>query len=260
VDSAAIALLICRGDLPTPDYAYMTDNGYDGTWTWDYVERILKPNLRAAGVTLHIIKTTDYSSTNIIDNGMVRIPAYALQKDGQVVKLATRCSQAWKMAPALKWLREMGIKRCINMIGIAADESRRVKESPRMWIKNWYPLVDMNLARHDCKKLLLSDHDWSIPNRSSCIFCPQKKDSQWIDLRDNYPAEWQRVIEIEKVIHVSHPHIFLHRSCRPLSEVRFVGGGFVEIFSEAMGGGGNLCGRWVQNRAGSEILTATDTI
>ena len=39
--SAAIAALIVRGDLPKPDYAYMVDTGRERTATIDYFHKTL---------------------------------------------------------------------------------------------------------------------------------------------------------------------------------------------------------------------------
>lgn len=225
VDSTAIAALIIQGKIDKPDYAIMTDNGYDGSYTWKYVNEILKPNLSAIGVDLHIIKTKDYTSTELVDgNGFVTIPAYT-KRDGSVIKYDTRCSNRWKLQPALKWIKEQGIKRCVNIIGIAADERNRMKQSNRKWIEYRYPLVQMNYARRDCIRLIKS-MGWPVPQHSACVMCPQKTDNEWLDLRDDYPDDWDRAVKLEGEIRRVRPDVYLHKSCKSLDEADFHGGGY----------------------------------
>ena len=223
VDSVGVAVLIYQGELPKPDYAIMTDNGYEASYTWDYVNQTLKPKMLEVGVNLHIIKSSDYVNMNIVVNNRVVLPAYSSQ-NGKVVRFNTQCSGPWKLIPVKRWLREQGVKRCVNWVGISADEGRRVKDSRLKWITYKYPLAERNLSRRDCKRLI-TKAGWPVPLRSSCIICPQKTDNQWLDLRDDYPDDWDRAVEIERDIHKTHPYIFLHRSLLPLQYAKFKGGG-----------------------------------
>ena len=56
-----------------------------------------------------------------------------------------------------------------------------------------------------------------------CIFCPYKGDKEWKHLRKNNPEEWQQVIEFDKKIRNNsrkkEVEVFVHRSCKPISEV-----------------------------------------
>lgn len=223
VDSVAMAVLIYQEILPKPDYAIMTDNGYDASYTWDYVHQTLMPKLSEIGVELHIIKSQDYVDTSIIRNDMVVLPAFSWH-EGKPGRFNTKCSGTWKLTPAKRWLREQGVKRCVNWVGISADESQRIKESRLKWITYKYPLADRNLSRRDCKRLI-AKAGWPVPLRSACVMCPQHSDNQWLDLRDDYPDDFQRAIDIEKEMHKTHPHVFLHRSLRPLRDADFRGGG-----------------------------------
>jgi len=223
VDSAAMAVLICQGRLPKPDYAIMTDNGYDSSYTWDYVDQVLKPKLAEIGVDLVIIKSKEYVDTNIVKGGTVVIPAYS-KKDGKAVRFGTKCSGTWKLTPAKRWLRERGVERCINWIGIAADEPNRIRQSRLKWISFKYPLYEYNLSRRDCKRLI-KEAGWPVPLRSSCVMCPQRTDNQWLDLRDDYPGDYQRAVDIEMGMHETNPDVFLHRSLKRLDHADFRGGG-----------------------------------
>src|SRR5438477_9374404 len=97
VDSTAMAVLICKGELPPPDYAWIVDVGYEPRTTWDYVERVLQPKLAEHSVTLHVIKTSDYTTNDLTTHdGFVTIPAYRKAGPGNISKLHTHCSSGWK--------------------------------------------------------------------------------------------------------------------------------------------------------------------
>ena len=182
------------------------------------------------GIDLHIIKTTN---NKIINKNGVTIPAYKKIQSGKVIKLSTRCSNGWKVRPAVKWLKNKGIERMSNIIGIAVDERNRMKISNVKWIEYDYPLVRLNLARRDCKKII-TEFGWPIPQRSSCVMCPNQTDSEWLDIKEQFPEDWQRAVMIEQDMRQIKPDIFLHKSCVPLDEVKFVGGGWV-IFPWPLG-------------------------
>ena len=109
-------------------------------------------------------------------------------------------------------------------MGIAVEERRRVKQSPVKWIEYYYPLVEMNLSRRDCKKII-KDANWPMPERSSCVMCPNKTDNEWLDIKENYGGDFERAIEVEGGMHRTEPNVYLHSSCVPLDQVQFIGGG-----------------------------------
>jgi len=216
VQSTAIAALICAGKMPKPDYAIITDVGYEKTATFDYVEAHMIPRLAGIGLELQIIKTTDYTDNTIIDpQGYVRIPAF---RDG--AKFPTHCSGRWKGYVARKWMREQGIAKAINWIGISLDEARRARESTLQWVELRYPLIDMGIRREDCL-WLISEHAWPRPPQTSCFICPLQNDGSWLRTKQQYPQDWARAIEIEREIQRVKPDVYLHKSLVPLPEVEF---------------------------------------
>ncbi len=217
VDSTAIAVLIVQGELPVPDLAFMTDVGWERYSTWDHVTQVLRPRLDEVGCRLHVIKTSDYRENALVDaSGYVTIPAYR-QEEGRVVKLHTHCSGPWKLVVAKRWLREQGVKRCENWIGIAADESRRAKPSKVKWFGHRYPLIELGLTREDCL-YLVGQAGWPMPPRTSCVMCPQQGDHEWRRMAAREPEEFARACAIERTVQATNPTVYLHRSCRPLAE------------------------------------------
>lgn len=221
VQSTAIAAMIREGRIPKPDLALMTDTGYERDATMEHVRMRLIPELAQVGVTLHILKTTDYGSNALMDkDGFVAIPAYKRGADGEVVKLGTRCSMKWKLATTFRWLHQQGVKIAENWVGISSDEARRARVSDRRWITLRYPLVEMGLSREDCL-WLIANHGWPQPHRTSCVFCPQQNDASWAFTKGRYPQEWARVIAAEAMIQQSAPQVYLHRSLQPIDQVDF---------------------------------------
>jgi len=220
VQSTAIAVLICQGKLPKPDYAIMTDCGWEKSATWEYVYGVIIPKLRSIDLNLHIIKTIDYSHNDLFDkSGHLVLPAYKYI-NGKAVRFNTHCNDAWKVKPAKRWIREQGIQRCENWLGISVNEFKRVKESNHKWFIKRYPLIEMGLTREDCL-FLIGKSGWPKPPRTSCYICPQQDDATWLSIKLKYPDDWIRAIEVEQQIHIKDPEIFLHRSLKPLDQVVF---------------------------------------
>lgn len=216
IQSTAMAILICKGMLPKPDYAIMTDCGWERQSTWDYVNNVIIPKLREIDLPLQIIRTTDYGDNDLYDNNHLIIPAYRRDRD-RVIKFKTHCSNKWKVKPVKRWLKMQGIQRCENWIGISADEARRMKQSGYKWFQLRYPLIELDMDRAECL-WTIGNADWPQPQRTSCLMCPHQNDKAWQLMRKTYPEDWARALEIEEEMRKRDPDIYLHRSLRPLNE------------------------------------------
>ncbi len=195
----------------------MTNCGYERESTWQYVENVLMPGLKKCGVDLAVIESNKYSNTEIIDkNGFITLPAFK-KVNGKKIMFRTHCNQAFKVKPAFNWIREQGVTNCINWIGISTDESSRQRKPRKRWIKYSYPLIDLNISRQECIKLVAAA-GWPRPARSSCLMCPQQSDKEWLDLKNNHPGDWRRAIAIDKMLRTVDPDVYLHESLLPLDE------------------------------------------
>lgn len=216
MDSTAIAALICEGKLPKPSHSLMIDVGYEPQSTWDQAE-FLQEKLSGVGVTLNIVKTVDYMDNALVKDGWVVVPAYRRTANGRPSKLHTRCSGGWKLQVAKRWMRERGIKRAANWVGIAVDEARRMKPSRHRWLGNEYPLVAMGMTREDCIHLVASV-GWPMPPRTSCYLCPNRTQREWLVLAAEEPSDFDRACEAEREIQRADSGVYLHPSCIPLQE------------------------------------------
>lgn len=215
VDSTAIAVLICQGKLPKPSYAWIVDVGYEPKTTWQYVADVLQPKLAEVGVTLHILKTTDYTHNDLVRNGHASIPAYRKKEDGTIQKFHTHCSKGWKASVAENWLRQQGAVAVEQWVGISAEERKRIRASEKAWVRLRYPLVELGMTRPDCI-YLIGQAGWPLPERTSCYLCPHRSIGDWRRLADRNPEDFQRAVDAEKVIQITQPDVFLHSYGKPL--------------------------------------------
>lgn len=220
IQSTAIAVLICQGVLPKPDYALMVDCGYESTRTLDYIRRVVSPKLDEVGVKFHVISSQKYVSVDLVDaKGHCNIPAFRKLEDGSVSHLSTRCNGTWKQTVMKKWLREQGVEKCLDWVGISTDEARRAnKDSGAKWIVNSYPLMELNYSRTDCVNII-KKAGWEMPLRTSCIMCPQRTKFEWLRLFVDCPEDFERACKIEKEIQETDSTIWLSSECRTLAEV-----------------------------------------
>lgn len=214
--STALIALIVQGRLPRPDYVVTADTGREKTQTWEYIEQVHRPALEALGVPVVIVPPS-YRRHDLTKSGHVLMPMYTTQ-NGRVSKLPTYCSNEWKKRPVMRWLREQGVKQATQWLGISIDESDRMKPSGVQWLTNAFPLIDLGISRDGCYQLV-REMGWPEPPKSSCWCCPHMGDPQWRHMRQHYPADFAAAVEVERKVRERDPHVFLHRSAKPLGLV-----------------------------------------
>ena len=146
------------------------------------------------------------------------LPAFTEgKKKGTVGRVRRQCTSTWKIRPIRKKIRELypkaSKKRQIGVwLGISTDEISRMKLSPVQYIEHIYPLIDMNLSRLDCYRIL--DKYGLKAVKSSCYMCPFQ---DWalnteVEKAIKYEEKMQRETKLR-----STP--FLHKSLLPIKEV-----------------------------------------
>jgi hypothetical protein len=156
------------------------------------------------------------------------IPAFS--ESGGMVR--RQCTGEYKIQPVIKKVRELhGLKPRQRMpktemwLGITLDEIQRMKESQLPRIKYVYPLIDQRMSRADCIKTF-KRFSFPTPPKSSCVFCPYHSDKNWKEIKEKYPKEWEKCIEVDKAIRDSSKRgskdkMYLHRSLIPLKRIEF---------------------------------------
>lgn len=224
--SCAISALIIQGRLPKPDVAVIVDTTREKSSTWAYAEAYTMPALASVGVELHRICRDDFAKEDVWDQQgkHLLIPAFTSQGEN-IGKLSGYCSDKWKRRVRDRWLRSRGIKSACIWIGYSLDEPRRWT---RMMASDEYaagklrlPLIHDVPMRREQSIALCESMGWPTPPRSACSMCPNQSDDEWRDLKKNYPAEFQRAVELEREIQKRDPFAWLHKSCQPLDTVVF---------------------------------------
>lgn len=161
-------------------------------------------------------------SVAVFTKGMVReagpnhyIGLPTFKKDGFGQR---HCTKYFKVLPLRRKAKELAQGRPVKMwIGISLDEAHRMKETGLKWCENTWPLIDKRMNRHDCLAWLKS-HDYPVPPKSACIYCPYNSDAAWRRfIKTKY---WRRIMLIDETLTTERGE-YLHRSCKPIGEVDF---------------------------------------
>ncbi len=105
-------------------------------------------------------------------------------------------------------------------LGFTTDEIHRVKPSRAKWARRTYPLIDLGMSRDDCIALV-EDAGLPEPQKSACWMCSLRHNSEWREMRDTYPEDFDKAVQLEKSLRQRDPHVYLHRSAVPLDMVDF---------------------------------------
>jgi hypothetical protein len=218
--SAAIAALIVRGELPKPDAAVIADTGREASETWRYFDAVLHPQLASAGVNLvrlpHSFEGTGWNTVDLYDRRMMPLIPTFTSDGGQTRKF---CSNEWKARPVERYYRSLGLTGGRIWIGFTIDEWHRARSfDPRAAWNHDYPLIDRRMNRADCLALV-ERMGWPAPPRSSCWMCPYRSDAEWLRLKRTDPADFDRAIALEREIQAIDADQYLHRAGRPLDTV-----------------------------------------
>jgi hypothetical protein len=226
VQSTALYLLACDGQLGPIDVAIFADTGWEPRAVYDHLDHLEE----FGGETIPIRRVR---GGNLRDTESRRdfadVPYFLFGRKGTPGMARRQCTGKLKIGPIRRCLSgilaETGRSKrpgCVeSLLGISVDEVRRVKDSDVKWIRNRYPLVDRRLRRTDCLAYL-RERGWQAP-RSACIGCPFHSDAEWRRMKLEAPAEFADAVAFEREVQRSHTGLrgipFLHASRMPLDRV-----------------------------------------
>lgn len=257
VQSSAIAVMAYSEKdygIPRPDSIYFADTGAEPTFVYQWLYELDKW-VSDRGGDINIVSRGNLERDTIQrkenDEQFTPIPAWT-EKDGDGTSrpLRRQCTREYKIHVIEQEIRddlgyEKGqvMKGKVNvgvMLGISTDELTRASQNDRTsWTTNLFPLLDIGYSRSDCEKIF-EQNGLRKPKKSSCYFCPYHDDQYWSDLKENHPKEFEKAVEFdEKIRDMSmagvEEKIYLHRSCKPLSEVDFSESDEPSLFDESCG-------------------------
>lgn len=195
VQSTTLALMAAHGEVtPMPDCAIFADTGNEKRATYHHIDWLEEQ------LPYPLVRVRRFGD---IDLGSATVAHYRGQPEGigftppffsPLGKLPIHCSKEWKTRAVIAYLRSRyGVaagKRspkgasAVVWIGISVDEAHRMKPCEASWITNCWPLVEKGLSRQDCRGWLLY-HDYPLPPRSACVFCPFQDDDEWAAMEED---------------------------------------------------------------------------
>ena len=235
IQSSALYLLACDGEIPPFDVAIFADTGWESRRVYRHLER-----LEQVG-TIPIVRV---SAGNIRDDALdparrfASMPLYVRNPDGSLGMARRQCTSEYKLKPIKREVRRrLGYPYPARVpdgvyaetaIGISTDEIGRARDSDVRYMRNVFPLLDLGWSRNDCDRYLRSRGFKKVP-KSACVGCPFHGNRQWREMRDHHPDEWADAVEFDRAIRngsaranaqgqALRGRMYLHRSRVPLDE------------------------------------------
>jgi hypothetical protein len=228
VQSTALALMAAHGAIePMPDAAIFADTGDEPTAVYKHLRWLMSPNVLPFPV--HLTSRGRLSEKLFAGDDEARVPFHV----GAGGLSKRQCTRNYKLKPIRRKTRELlkcGPRGYIApgsvevWIGISTDEAIRQKPSGANFLTNRWPLLEARMSRGDCIEWM-KRQDYPIPPKSSCVFCPYRRNDQWRDLRDNDPAGWANACRVDALLRTPEQisrfrgELYAHRSCKPLDQV-----------------------------------------
>ena len=113
-------------------------------------------------------------------------------------------------------------------LGISTDEVGRMKPSRETWIEHRWPLLDLEMTRHNCAEWFASRYPGRRLPRSACVICPYRSDEHWLELKRSEPTSYQEAVKFDRWLRSSRTNPvrelisgrpYLHSARRPLASV-----------------------------------------
>lgn len=251
--SSCIAEMIVEGELPRVDLVVFADTGDEPTWVYEQVW-YLAGRLGSVGIPLMLVKKQGANSLveeakNTVGRRFAAMPLYVGTRGKRQGILKRQCTNEWKIIPSdhclRDWLLQCGhavrrsdgarmVKPSVYIeqwYGISADEPWRMKARGLNWQRAVYPLIERQMTTQACLKWLEA-RALPVPKKSSCRVCPYHDDHYWLDLKKNWPVDFEHACafddwlrspeaQLTKMIKRLVYECYLHESCLPLREIDF---------------------------------------
>lgn len=190
----SVALYLLMEELGMDFEAVFVNHGGDLPETYAYVR-----NFIATGRDVTILLPEHTRKRD----GKVWNDLYQFCWDREMVPTTSMrwCTGDFKIRPIQRYIDAP----CFMHIGIDAGESRRAKINTQKGVENRWLLIEYDIDRDGCKKLI-TDAGLDVPPKSGCYFCPYQRISQWKRLRREHPDLFCKARKLE-----SRNMAYMHR-------------------------------------------------
>ena len=227
MQSTALALMSCENktkgithkEVPIYDAIIFCDLGSEPRWVYDQVY-FIRCACEDASIPFFVLETNLHSDyiKNFGKSRVVSIPFWSLDIDGKKGKMMRNCTIDYKINAIQKFVRTefLGYRKGQRTkvedmkahemhLGFSIEEQRRCKENSHKMFVNKFPLVDMGLTRQDNYAYILDV--WGLETKASaCTFCPFHTNYYYKYLKNNYPEEYQTVLEFDEMLEREQPN------------------------------------------------------
>ncbi len=129
------------------------------------------------------------------------------------------CTVRAKIKPFVNYVDSPSFK----LLAFSTDEVKRAKISTKDGIEHRFPLLEAEISRDDCKRII-KDAGFELPLRSRCFICPFQTIAEWKELRRNHPDLFCKAEQLEHRnreyrISKGKKPLYLYGNARPLREV-----------------------------------------
>lgn len=222
VQSTVMALMTMTGEIKDkPDCAIFSDTGAEPKNVYEHLEWLTKQ----LDFPVYIVQKGDLRS-DTLNNKFSPVPFFKENSIGR-----RQCTGEYKIKPVVKKTRELlGVKKGKRVpkevtvetwIGISLDEMVRAREARDKWNYHRFPLLELELKRHELIKWFDERYPNQTLTKSSCTFCPYHDNNTWRNMKKNDVESWNDAVSFEKKLHKKNPNEFLHKLCIPLDEIDF---------------------------------------
>ena len=231
VQSTAMYMMSSLGIIERADYAIFADPGSEATKTYKILDLLKDWCKENKGIPIIVSKERNLYKSLLENKSTtgrsgVLIPAFT-ESGGM---LQRQCTKEYKINPVLQAIRKIqGLKPRKRMkfvkiyLGISLDEIERMKISKQSNMEYVYPLIDKKMSRSDCIQFY-KEHNFTIPPKSSCSFCPYHTNKYWKDIKENDREAWNKAVKVDKAIRYNtktKEPVYVHSSCIPLERIEF---------------------------------------
>ena len=199
--STTLGVMSALGGLEPLDAIIHADTGFEASETIEmrdwYAEWF-----RGHGLRVEIVSGGDIREQGAREH--IHIPFFT--SDGG--PLQRQCTRWFKIVPAKRRVRELlgyhatkpphpPAGAVEQWFGFTLEEYTRLKDSRVKFIVKRFPLIEKQMTRQDCTDYLES-HDLPVPPKSACLSCPYRQASEWLELKQSCPEDWEAAIEFDE--------------------------------------------------------------
>lgn len=195
------ALLLMHKQLHVDEIIF-SDTGGEWPETYEHISERVIPYCEKEGLPFVILKGDQIIKEGIFkrlfEHHVDNLEEFCLYNQTTPSRNDRWCTARFKIDPIRNYIRNKGIEfPATALMGISYDEISRIHETHWKEYIFEYPLIERQLNREDCKKIIL-EHGWSLPHKSGCFYCPFMRRSQAKELYYNHPGHYDRAVDVEK--------------------------------------------------------------